>query len=118
MYMVSEQNNFSIIDTIGVPHPYCIGARHVSFASDNYNGMLGKDAIEAGEAQGITCAMRGCNLSYSEHEQVILIECNAPLHIEGETNKELHAYLLGLKEITEKAGFAGFAFKEGASLKQ
>lgn len=51
-YGESECGNFKVIDTIGVPHPYCIGPKHVGWASDHWNGMLGKDAILDAEEHG------------------------------------------------------------------
>lgn len=30
-YPPSKNGNFTIIDTIGVPHPYCIGAKHMKY---------------------------------------------------------------------------------------
>ena len=39
-YGASEQGNFAVIDTIGVPHPYMIGPKHVAYASDFRGGIL------------------------------------------------------------------------------
>ena len=105
-YMVSAQGNFKVVDTIGVPHPYMIGAKHVGYAADHHMGMLGKEAIIEGEKQGITCEMKGCALTYDEHKQAILIGCKA--EIKG--NDELLDYLLAIKELAENNGFAGFTF--------
>ncbi|MBA7687287.1 hypothetical protein ES703_95748 [subsurface metagenome] len=106
-YMVSAQGNFKVVDTIGIPHPYMIGAKHVGHAADHHCGMLGKEAIIAGEKQGITCAMKGCTLTYEEHEQALLIGCKVEIK---DNNEELHDYLLGLKDLAGDNGFAGFAF--------
>lgn len=108
-YVKSE--NFEVIDTIGVPHPYCIGTKHVAEASDNFGGMLGEAAIEAAEKKGAHCEIRGCRLSFKQHEHALVIACRAPLkQDDGTVNPELHKMLLDNKEECEKNGYAGFAF--------
>ena len=112
-YGTSEYGNFTIIDTIGIPHFYCIGPRHVIYASDHFSGMLGKAAIEEAEKHGITCAVKGCNLSYGEHETALLVECKANMVIPGSKNEacpELHNYLLKIKNEATRNGYTGFAF--------
>jgi hypothetical protein len=106
----TKTDNFEVIDTIGVPHPYTITNKHVSFASEHHCGRLGEDAIKAGEKQGITCGVRGCLLSYDEHEQALLIACKAPLRIEGENNPDLIKYLEANARECEDNGYAGFSF--------
>lgn len=113
-YEQSEHGNFKVIDTIGVPHPYMIGPKHVTHAADHFGGLLSKEAIEDGEKRGIHCAQWGCKLSYEKHETALLIGCLQ--EIKGENNKvnpELHAYLLKIKDECEKNGYAGFAFQKG-----
>lgn len=108
-YVKSE--HFEITDTIGVPHPYCVTAEHVGEAADHHGGILGEAAIEAGEKKGITCGMRGCQLSYKQHEQALLVACRAPLKSsDGLPNPELHKFLLDNKAEAEKNNYAGFAF--------
>jgi len=109
-YGKSEKGNFFIVDTIGVPHPYCIGARHVAEASDHHGGMLGTAAIEAAEKKGAKCCTCRGKLSLSEHETAVLVSCKEELKNDGEINPELHAYLLQCKEMLEEDGYAGFAF--------
>jgi hypothetical protein len=119
-YPKSEQGNFEVIDTIGVPHPYCITPKHVAVASDDFCGMLGKETIIEAEKRGATCGICRKNakhggkiLSFEEHEQALLVSCKAELkNDKGETNPELHKYLLSIKERATKDGFAGFAFKK------
>ncbi len=114
----SKFDNFVVIDTIGVPHSYCITPKHVVYASEHCSGMLDRDAIMQSEHHGAKCGMHGCTLPYDKHEQALLILCKAPMHIsvkgrEREVNKELHEYLLACKEkFTSATEFAGFAFKE------
>lgn len=106
--------HFYVIDSIGVPHPYCIGPRHVGHASDNFYGRLGSDAIRSAENAGIMCDI--CRksqqlLSFDEHEQALLIGCLAPIKdSDGKANKELHGYLLSIKDEAERNGYVGFSF--------
>lgn len=110
-YGESKNGNFFICDTIGIPHPYCIGPRHVDHTADHFGGILGAAAIESGEKIGITCAMKGCNLSYAEHEQTLLVCCKKELQIENKTNPELHEWLLTIKDKIElEKKYAGFSF--------
>lgn len=108
-----KSEHFEIIDTIGVPHPYCITPKHVVWASDHHCGRLGDEAIrEAEERGGAKCGVRDCYLSYAEHEQALVVGCKAELKIDGEVNPELHQFLLDNKEEAERNHYAGFAFKD------
>jgi len=112
-YGESEQGNFKVVDTIGVPHPYCITNRHVAHASDNFMGRLGNEAIESAERSGAKCGVKGCNLSFSEHEQALLVSCEKDMQGEdGKADPELHKYLLKIKDEATANGYAGFAFKD------
>lgn len=113
-YPESAGGNFKVIDTIGVPHPYCIGSRLVAHAADRFNGMLGEAAIEDAEKHGIhcdICKQNGTILSFKEHKQALLIESKVDI---DPVPEELKAYLLSIKEETEKNGYVGFAFKKYA----
>ena len=69
---------FKIVNTLGMPHPFMIGSKHVKYASNNHNGILGSKAIRAYEKKkGPSCCMKGCNLSYDEHKQVLLVEVDS-----------------------------------------
>ena len=102
---------FRIKDTIGVPHPYCIGSRHVAHAADHFSGRLGDKAIESAEKIGIKCdicRVNGMNLSYKEYEQALVVEVDD----ERDLNDipELREYLIQCKPMCEADKFAGFAF--------
>jgi hypothetical protein len=99
---------FYVKDTIGVPHPYCIGSRHVAHASDHFHGMLSAEAIRSGEKKGIFCDICKGKLSYDEHKQALLIAVNA----EGELKDVpgLQEYLLSIQDMTERDGYAGWSF--------
>jgi hypothetical protein len=109
-YGVSKNANFFIKDTIGVPHPYMIGARHVAHAADHYGGMLGKAAIESGEARGIMCKMKNCNLTYAQHETALIVGCKIDVKTDPVAKKELEKYLKSIVKEAEANGYAGFAF--------
>lgn len=110
-YGISEKGNFFVKETIGVPHPYCIGTRHVAEASDHHGGILGEAAIKAAEKKGASCCICKGKLTYSEHETALLVSCRAEMkNSKGEVEPELHAYLLKCKTLCEEDGFAGFAF--------
>ena len=105
-YGSSAKGNFKVIDTIGVPHPYCITPRHVAVASDHHMGRLGKAAIFDAEIKGAKCGVKNCDLPFEFHEEALLVACYE--NIKG--NKELENYLLKIKAEAEKNNYAGFAF--------
>jgi hypothetical protein len=110
-YSKSENGNFYIVDSIGVPHPYCIGSRHVAHAADHHMGMLDQYAIKSAEKLGIKCQVRGCNLSYEQHEQALLICCKKDLKSNDKINPELHKWLLSIKDkVDSEKKYAGFSF--------
>lgn len=102
---------FEIIDTIGVPHPFCITHHHVGFASDNHMGMLGREAIMDYERKhGQSCGIKDCNLRYEEHEQALAVKVKT-------LDKEMtQKYLESIVEKVEADGFAGFVFVKDKSL--
>lgn len=106
-YGQSDGGNFRIVDTIGVPHPYCIGPKHVTYAADHCGGMLGAAAIEAAEKHGAHCCICHGKLAYAAHETALLVESKVE---ELNGNPELHAFLLKCKPLAEADHFAGFAF--------
>lgn len=100
---------FRVIDTMGVPHPYCITSRHLSAHDGITGGTLDGYAISQAEKNGARCGMKDCNLPYSEHKQALLIEVDHPGDIKA-VDKELREYLLSIKELTEKEKYVGFVF--------
>lgn len=111
-YGASEEGNFHIIDTIGVPHPFTIGPRHIKHAQE-FDGILSEACIEhlEKELRGPSCAHRRCNLKYKEHEQALLISCKMEIKQEdGQAVPELQSYLLKCKPLCEEDKYAGFAF--------
>lgn len=105
-----KTENFEVVDTIGVPHPFMISSPHVVYASDHHSGMLTAEAIrglEKSKGNRPSCGMLGCQLKYDEHEQALLVKCKS------KDNDLLKEYLLSIKDLCESHGFAGFAFLDG-----
>jgi len=105
-YGVSENGNFKVVDTIGVPHPYCITPRHLHYCD---SVILNKESIERAEERGARCGMKNCNLFYSEHKEALLISCKIAFETD---NKEINNFLLSNKKEAEANGYDGFAFKK------
>lgn len=113
-YGKSEHGNYYVVGSIGTPHPYTIGAKHVAHAADRHGGQLNTHAIESGEKIGITCRYSGCKLSYAEHKQGLLVRCTRELaDANGEAVAELREYLMKCKPMCEADGYEGFAFIRG-----
>lgn len=102
-----KTDKYEVIDTIGVPHPYCITHRHVAYASNNYGGMLGKHAIEQAEKRGIKCGIPKCNLAYHEHKQAVAVRCLV------DDKDALQEYLTSIKDMVEADGYVGFVLVKG-----
>jgi len=106
-----ESEHFKVIDSISVPHQYCITPRHIAYASDHHSGILDKAAMEGAEGLGVKCGVPGCQLLLADHEQALLIECTAAMDgDDGKANPELHKLLLEIKDEATANGYAGFAF--------
>jgi hypothetical protein len=114
-YPNSEQGNFQVVDTIAVPHPYCITPKHLKHCDSMY---LNAETIERAESKGAVCDIcrklvksgrQDYVLSYAEHEQALLVECKMDIK---PTPPELHQWLLSIKEEATANGYAGFAFKK------
>jgi len=103
-----KSDKFYIKDTIGVPHPYCVGTKHVVHASENYNGILNERSIESAEKNGARCEVKGCELSYAEHKTGLLIAVKDSRELND--IPELQDYLLSIKDMAEMDGIVGFAF--------
>lgn len=99
-----KTENFEVVDTIGVPHPFCITNKHVVHASNKFSGRLGGEAILdlEGQYKHPSCGMKGCNLSYGQHEQALVVKCHT------KDKDPLQEYLQSIVGQCEKDGFAGF----------
>jgi len=109
----STAGHFEVVDTIGVPHPYCITPKHLQY-SDSH--ILDKHSIEHAESKGAVCDI--CKkihnkdyskpiLSFAEHKQALLVACYAD---PKDNDSEIKEFLMSLKPICEAEHYAGFAF--------
>ena len=105
-----KTKKFRVIDTLGVPHPFCITPKHMQSGS-MYLGEIETKEVESNGRP--SCGMKGYNLMYDEHEQALLVEVKD----DRDLNKipSLHKYLLKIKDRATKDGFVGFAFKQVTS---
>ena len=103
-----KTEKFEIIDTIGMPHPYCITSEHVVYASDHCSGMLGKDAIIEAEKTGAKCGICKGKLKYDEHKTALLVQVDDKRELKD--IPEIQKYLLECKPLCEADGFEGFSF--------
>lgn len=112
-YGKSKDGNYYIKDCIGVPHPYCIGAKHLELN----DGMVLN--IESTEEKGAQCEI--CKklvrdgklqkvLTYKEHERALVVVCKKEPKEKSKYHKELHDFLLKIKDKVSKDGYAGFTF--------
>lgn len=106
LYKYPSTKQFKIIDTIGVPHLYCITAKHLEYCRGMY---LNKEEIIHAESKGARCDICKGKLSYDEHEIALLVEVKDKRELKD--IPELHGYLLECKPLCESDGFSGFAFK-------
>ena len=106
----SKNGNYRAFDMNSSPHPYMITAKLVGYASDNFGGMLGNEAIEAYEGTGARCGFKNCNLTLKEHEKILLIQCDKDFNKGEDFKDECHQYLLSIKDESEAEGYAGFGF--------
>lgn len=110
-YGSSSNNNFKVVDTIGVPHPYCISPKHLQYNDSMY---LGSEQIIKMEKDhdNVRCDICLNNhdhdkiLLFEEHKQALLVECKADI----KNNDDLKEYLLSIKDLADKNNFVGFAF--------
>ena len=102
-------NQFKVVDTIGVPHFYCITPEHL-LSNEMY---LNIEEAEKRGARCDTCKKRKRKfgervLAYNEHKQALLIEVSDSRKLND--IPELKDYLLSIKSLAESDGFIGFAF--------
>jgi hypothetical protein len=115
IYPESAQGNFKVVDTVGVPHTYCIGSLHMKY---NDTMIMDGDSIKRAEEKGASCYICKAQykqgaipkiLSYEEHKEALLIECKVEIQ---PPPQELTDYLKTIKDECEKNGYVGFAFQK------
>lgn len=97
------------IDTVILPHPYCITPKHIEYS----NGILDEISIERAERMGARCGIcvKDFNnkiLSYKEHESLVTLFIAVPQNKDLNLIEGLHDYLLEIKEMNLEID--GFAF--------
>jgi len=104
--------HFKVIDTIGVPHTYCITPKHLE------TGHVYVDEWTIKEAElecGAKCGVKGCDLSYEEHKTALLVLCFQDEDLPDDLYHEmLQAYLMEIKDKCEADGCVGFAFMKAS----
>lgn len=73
------------------PHRYTIGPRHISYASDRYGGILGKETCQA-----VQCAHPRCLSTYEEHVHDTVICVQLPRDV---TTSELKKSMVEFQEV-------------------
>lgn len=107
-----KTEHFEVVDTMGVPHPFCITHHHIAFESESVY-LDGKriKRYEKSIGNRPSCGMKGCNLMYDQHEQALAVRCKT-----GDKDL-LKTYLESIVKQCEADGFAGFvlidAFSKG-----
>lgn len=91
------------------PHPYTTSPEHIAFASDNYLGMLGEEALIAADAKGIKCGVTGCQVSYKEHTNDIVLILSLKKDLVKDEVQPMFTEVAG---ILEENNIDGFAFVE------
>lgn len=105
------EGKFTVVEvhTDAVPHPYCVGPKHVAHASDKFGGMLGESAIKDLENhQGPSCCVKGCSLRYEDHEtkKALILQPAKDLG-----NEEAGKELFKIKSLLMEKGYEGVGLK-------
>ena len=84
------------------PHPFMVGVKHITYASDHCGGILGQEVLEK-----IPCAHPGCHLPYDQHthDTVMFLKLTR-----NATETEAREALKSLSGDLEVDGVDGFAF--------
>lgn len=101
------------IEKVAMPHPYCIGPKHLEYADSMY---LNAETIEHAERKGAKCCIckeQGKNLSFKEHETSLTLFISVQQNRDLNAIPGLHAYLLSIKRAASELGIQGFAFPLG-----
>ena len=115
-YGKSEQGNFEVIDTIGVPHPYCITPRHMLPDHMFMNADTIREAEKTNDAACDICRQNHRRdysksiLTYDQHETALLVACYKDPKSNETLGKELQNFMLKCKPFCEADKYAGFAF--------
>jgi hypothetical protein len=87
------------------PHPYCIGPKHLKYASDRHSNVLSEDVIREGEKKGVYCAVPGCTLDYDEHTSNTVMMIQLVRHAHTDEVQEL---LNKVNKVIDGTGIEGY----------
>ena len=99
----------SINDVNCKPHPYIIGPKHVSWASDKWGGMITETSILDGEEHSVHCAHPGCTIGYKEHtcDKVLFVQLTRNM-----TNDEANIAFKKAISLMQEHKIVGLSFVE------
>ena len=106
---------FEVIDTIGVPHPYCITPKHLTGQSMYLGKEEIRDAEKYHDAKCDICRKlykKGKQeriLTIDEHEIALLVKIKDKSYSTPGDVPGLREYLRSIKELTESDKFVGYA---------
>jgi len=109
----NEVFKFMSVDNVNhKPHPFMIGPRHISHASDKHMGRLGEETLKA-----VPCAQPGCRLPYDQHTLDKVVFLQLKRDASSEEVRDILAdisgqFLASISSLTTKRAFDGFAFVE------
>lgn len=104
---IDDSELFTFKDIMNVnhkPHPYVIGPKHISYASDHFNGMLSESTCEM-----VPCAHPGCTYSYKEHTSDKVLFLQLKRHMSA---NEANSFFVPLKETLIEQKIDGVTFVE------
>jgi hypothetical protein len=104
---IKEQNVIQLKNVMYVnhkPHPYTVGPKHITYASEHHSGMLGEETCRK-----VKCAVPGCDVSYEDHtsDTVAFITL-----LRDTDNYEMDVIIKKLVDDIPEGIFDGIAFVE------
>lgn len=112
-YGQSENGNFWIHESIGVPHSYTVTPKHINYCADNCQSSISDYSLQECDNNGIKCGYPQCNLSFKEHEQALIVACKID---PKKAENEIKDYLSKINETVEKDGFVGYSFMDAETI--
>lgn len=105
-----KTDKFKVVDSITLPHTYCMGNKVLGYISTNFNGKDIRKAVETYEKVfGPSCTEEGCNLTIEEHVLALAIEVDTDDE-EIQMTPGLFEYLNSITDMAKKSGVKGFVY--------
>ena len=98
------------------PHPYCIGPRHIEYASKHTGGLLSDDAIMRSERVGAKCCVPHCEVKYADHELQIALALVVEQNTDLASIPGLKDYLTTIQPGCTSLGINAFVFPTPADI--